>query len=77
MYVRVTTPDGREVAGAKINVKRAWLPDDTGIDALLDEDGVASLQIDPGPPVNVVDPGAAVPPRAARGARSPAARSAS
>src|SRR5262249_52338160 len=58
MYVRVTTPDGREVAGAKINVKRAWQPNDNGIDALLDEDGVASLQVDPGPPVNVVIPAA-------------------
>jgi MG2 domain len=58
MYVRVTTPDGREVAGAKINVRRAWQPDDKGQDALLDEDGVASLQIDPGPPVNVVIPAA-------------------
>lgn len=58
MYVRVTTPDGREVAGAKINVKRAWQPSDNGVDALLDEDGVASLQLDPGPPVNVVIPAA-------------------
>lgn len=58
LYVRVTTPDGHEVAGAKVNVKRAWEPTDNGIDALLDEDGVASLQIDPGPPVNVVIPAA-------------------
>ncbi|HWO17621.1 MAG TPA: MG2 domain-containing protein [Kofleriaceae bacterium] len=58
LYVRVTTPSGREVAGAKINVRRAWQPDDKGYDALLDEDGVASLQVDPGPPVNVVIPAA-------------------
>ncbi|HWU87045.1 MAG TPA: MG2 domain-containing protein, partial [Kofleriaceae bacterium] len=56
LYLRVTTPDGREVAGAKVNVARAWQPGDRGIDALLDEDGVASLQVDPGPPVNVVIP---------------------
>jgi hypothetical protein len=58
MYVRVTTPDGRELPGVKIHVKRAWQPSDNGYDALLDEDGVASLQIDPGPPVNVVIPAA-------------------
>ncbi len=56
MYVRVTTPDGREVAGAKVHVKPAWQPSHNGYEALLDEDGVGSLQIDPGPPVNVVIP---------------------
>jgi hypothetical protein len=56
MYVRVTTPDGRVVPGAKIKVKRAWQDSDPGIDAVLDEDGVASLQIDPGGPVNIVIP---------------------
>lgn len=56
VYLRVTTPDGAVVRGAKINVKRAWQGDDQGIDAELDEDGVASLQLDPGPPVNVVIP---------------------
>jgi hypothetical protein len=58
MYLRVTTPDGRVVPNAKVNVKRAWQQDDTGVDAQLDEDGVASLQLDPGPPVNVVIPAA-------------------
>jgi hypothetical protein len=58
LYVRVTTPDGRELAGTKITVRRAWDPNDNGAPALLDEDGVASLQIDPGPPVNVVIPAA-------------------
>jgi len=56
MYLRVTTPDGRVVPNAKVTVKRAWQQDDPGIDAQLDEDGVASLQVDPGPPVNVVIP---------------------
>lgn len=56
LYIRVTTPDGREVANAKVNVKRAWQPSDNGINELLDEDGVASLQVDPGAPVNVVIP---------------------
>jgi len=56
LYVRVTTPDGRVVSNAKIKVKRTWQPNDNGIAAELDEDGVASLQIDPGAPVNVVIP---------------------
>jgi hypothetical protein len=56
MYVRVTTPDGRVLPGSKINVKRAWQANDNGIETTLDEDGVASLQIDPGAPVNVVIP---------------------
>ncbi|TMQ09329.1 MAG: hypothetical protein E6J90_38210, partial [Deltaproteobacteria bacterium] len=56
LYVRVTTPDGRVVANAKATVRRAWLPGDRGVAAQLDEDGVASLQIDPGAPVNLVIP---------------------
>ena len=56
LFVRVTTPDGRVVANRKITVVRAWQPNDAGIPAELDEDGVASLQIDPGAPVNVVIP---------------------
>lgn len=58
MYVRVTTPDGRVVANTKVNIKRGWQADDAGIDAELDEDGVASVQVDPGAPVNVVIPAA-------------------
>jgi hypothetical protein len=56
MYVRVTTPDGRVVPGAKVKIKRAWQASDPGLDAELDEDGVASMQIDPGAPVNIVIP---------------------
>ncbi len=56
LFVRVTTPDGGVVANAKVIVKRAWQPNDAGITAALDEDGVAALQLDPGPPVNVVIP---------------------
>ncbi len=56
MYLRVATADGRALAGTKIHIKRAWQPTDNGIDAELDEDGVASLQIDPGAPVNIVIP---------------------
>lgn len=58
LYLRVATPDGdgTALAGAAVHVRRAWSPKDPGIDATLDEDGVASLQLDPGPAVNVVVP---------------------
>ena len=56
LYVRVATPDGRPLPNTSIKVKRAWQPDDPGTTAEVDEDGVASMQIDPGPPVNVVIP---------------------
>ena len=56
MYVRVATPDGHVVRNTKVKVKRAWQANDPGLDAVLDEDGVASLQLDPGAPVNIVIP---------------------
>ncbi len=56
LYLRVATPDGRVLAGTRLTVRRAWLPGDRGVEARADEDGVASLQIDPGAPVNVVIP---------------------
>ncbi len=56
LYLRATTADGRVLSGATLLVKRAWDPKDKGVEATADEDGVASLQIDPGPPVNVVIP---------------------
>jgi hypothetical protein len=56
LYIRVATPDGRVVPKVKIRVRRTWQPNDNGIEAELDEDGVASLQIDPGAPVNIVIP---------------------
>jgi hypothetical protein len=56
LYLRVATPDGRVLAGTRLTVTRAWLPGDRGIPAQLDEDGVASLQLDPGAPVNIVVP---------------------
>jgi hypothetical protein len=62
MYVRVATPDGQVVRKTKVTIKRAWQPNDPGITTELDEDGVASLQLDPGAPVNIVIP--AVPFRA-------------
>ena len=56
LYLRATTADGRVLEGVSLNVKRLWEPADKGTDAVVDEDGVASLQVDPGPAVNVVMP---------------------
>ncbi len=56
MYLRATTADGRVLEGVTLNVKRLWEPTDKGTDAVVDSDGVASVQVDPGPPVNVVVP---------------------
>lgn len=56
MYLRSTTADGRVLEGVTLNVKRLWEARDKGTDAEADQDGVASLQVDPGPPVNVVIP---------------------
>ena len=63
VYLRVATPDGRTLGGRKITVVRAWEATDPGIAAALDEDGVASLNLDPGGPVNVVIPPAPYRPR--------------
>lgn len=56
MYLRVTDAGGVVLPKAELTVKRAWDPSDKGIVAVADEDGVASLQVDPGPAVNVVIP---------------------
>ncbi|HEX8819017.1 MAG TPA: MG2 domain-containing protein [Archangium sp.] len=56
VYLRATTADGQLLPGAELTVKRAWDPRDEGVRAVTDEDGVASFQLDPGPPVNVVIP---------------------
>jgi MG2 domain len=56
VYLRITTPDGVPLPLADLQVRRAWDPADPGMKAKTDEDGVAALQLDPGPPVNVVVP---------------------
>ncbi len=56
LFVRVATPDGRVVSKAKVKLKRTWQQNDNGLEAELDEDGVASVQLDPGAPVNIVIP---------------------
>ena len=65
LYLRATTAAGAVLAKTELTVKRAWEPNDRGVVTTTDEDGVASLQIDPGPPVNVVVPAMPVrpPPR--------------
>jgi len=64
LFLRATAADGTVLPGAKLLVKRAWDPTDKGTETQTDDDGVASLQVDPGPPVNVVVPAMPVrPPR--------------
>jgi MG2 domain len=55
VYLRVTSADGSVLANHKVLVKRAWEPSDPGQTAETDADGVASVQLDPGPPVNIVE----------------------
>lgn len=56
VFIRATTADGQALPGAELTVKRAWDPKDPGVKTVADEDGVASLQLDPGVAVNVVVP---------------------
>ncbi len=56
LYLRATTAAGRVLENAALQVKRLWEPKDKGVTAPADEDGVAALQLDPGPAVNVVVP---------------------
>ncbi len=56
LFLRATTADGRLLEGVTLNVKRLWEPTDKGTNAEVDEDGVAFVQVDPGPAVNIVIP---------------------
>ena len=56
LFLRATDAAGAPLPKAELLVQRAWDPSDPGVSATADEDAVASLQIDPGPPVNVVIP---------------------
>lgn len=56
VYLRVTTAAGAPLGGASVTVKRAWDKRDKGVVVEADEDGVAALQLDPGPAVNVLVP---------------------
>lgn len=54
VYLRVTTAAGMPLGGASVTIKRAWDKRDKGVVVEADEDGVAALQLDPGPAVNVL-----------------------
>ncbi|MFN7132376.1 MAG: hypothetical protein ACK4N5_09840, partial [Myxococcales bacterium] len=56
VFLRVSSADGVPLPGAELKVRRAWEPESASLTATTDEDGVAALQLDPGPPVNVVIP---------------------
>jgi hypothetical protein len=56
VYLRAASASGEVLAKTELRVRRAWQPKDPGIVATTDEDGVASVQIDPGAPVNIVIP---------------------
>jgi hypothetical protein len=60
MYVRVTTPDGRPIRNTDLQLDNPWVPDNPAYQSKTDEDGVAAVQLDPGPPVTVVDPAAPI-----------------
>jgi len=62
LYLRATTADGHPLRDTDLRVRRAWDPGDEGISAHTDADGVAALQLDPGPAVNVVVPAVPVRP---------------
>ena len=73
LFLRATTPVGEPLAGVYLRVYRTWDATDPGTLARTDEDGVAALQIDPGPPGNFVIPAppwrpAPKPPAVSRGA---------
>lgn len=55
MFVRVTSPDGQPLANTPLRLRRAWDPDDIGVEARTDADAVALFQLNPGRPVTVVD----------------------
>jgi hypothetical protein len=55
-YLRVSTAAGAPLRGASLKITRAWDASDKGITAETDEDGVAAIQIDPGPAVQIVVP---------------------
>jgi hypothetical protein len=60
VYLRVTTPDGTPLDGARLRVQNPWLPDAPAFEADADVDGVAAVTLDPGAPVTVVEPPAPV-----------------
>ncbi len=62
LYLRASRPFGGPLPNTSLRVTRAWDPTDKGQVVKTDVDGVAALQIDPGPAVTVVEPGMPVRP---------------
>jgi len=62
VYVRVATPDGRPLPGARVEVRRPNEPDAIR-EATADDSGVIALQLDPGDPITVVEEAPPVRPR--------------
>ncbi|MCC7382493.1 MAG: hypothetical protein IT384_11715 [Deltaproteobacteria bacterium] len=56
LFLRATTAAGVPLPKTELTVRRAWETGDRGVVTVTDEDGVAALQIDPGPAVNIVIP---------------------
>jgi hypothetical protein len=56
VYLRLTDPAGRVLADREISVTNRWDPRAGTQTARTDADGVASLQLDPGEPVNLLVP---------------------
>lgn len=57
VFLRAATAHQVVLSKTELFVRRAWEPSDPGTTVFTDEDGVASIQFDPGPPVNVIVPG--------------------
>jgi len=55
VYVRVRTPDGRALADHDVVLSSPFDPDAPTYTATTDVDGVASVQLDPGEPITVVE----------------------
>ena len=55
-YLRVSTPDGVPLRNTDLVVDNPWDPTAPKRKATTDVDGVAALQLDPGPPVTVMIP---------------------
>ncbi len=63
VYVRVRTPDGAALANHEVKVSSPFDPDAPTYTATTDADGVASVQLDPGEPITVVEPAPPARPR--------------
>lgn len=56
LYLRASTAAGQPLRSVDLRVRRAWDPSDPGKLVKTDEDGVAAMQVDPGPAVNIIVP---------------------